>query len=145
MFGWPAFEGIQAARVAADPESAAKKEAMDKVEREGQGICQFCDEEIIKNEGMPGGGWVWESEFMLGFCNIAKDKKHKPKVVWTAETGVTVAETRTFLDPTNEREPVDAVSIVPEPDRGELEHDEEYERETAESEETGVFGYGFFI
>lgn len=88
MFGWPAFEGIQTARVAADPESHAKAEAMRKIEDDGVGTCLFCEEDIVKNENMPGGGWTWESEFLVGWCDKAKDHKHKPRVVWSAEGGV---------------------------------------------------------
>lgn len=97
MFGWGAFEGIQTQQAKADPDAAAKAEIARKIEAEGRGTCQFCGEEILKNTEMPGGGWTWESEFMLGWCDGSKDKKHKPKVVWTAEEGVQV-----YLDPTAE-------------------------------------------
>lgn len=65
-----------------------KKEAMDRIDREGVGVCKFCDEEIVKNENMPGGGWTWESEFMLGWCDVSKDRKHSPKVTYSELTGV---------------------------------------------------------
>lgn len=88
MFGWPAFDNIQVARAEANPEAHAKKAAMEKIELEGVGICMFCKEDIVKNDEMHGGGWAWESEFMLGWCDVAKDHKHKPQVIWTLEEGV---------------------------------------------------------
>jgi hypothetical protein len=88
MFGGAAFDDIQIARQAASPDAAKKKEAEDIILKEGKGICTFCKEEIYKNENMPGGGWVWESESMVGYCNIAKDRKHKPQIKWTSEGGV---------------------------------------------------------
>lgn len=89
MFGWSGFSYEGAATVTPDPDAEAKKEAMAKIELEGVGVCMFCKEDIVKNEGMHGGGWVWESEFMLGWCDGAtKDHKHKPQVVWTPEEGV---------------------------------------------------------
>lgn len=45
--------------------------------------CTHCGEEIFRNESVPGGGWIWESELLLGFCDGTKDKKdkkHKPVV-----------------------------------------------------------------
>lgn len=89
--GWGSWEGIQQSQAKADPDAAAKKEAMDKIEREGVGVCMFCKEDIVKNLEMAGGGWLWESEFMLGYCNSSKDHKHKPQVIWTPEEGVTNA------------------------------------------------------
>lgn len=88
MFGWGAFEGIQQIQQATNPDAIKKKEAEDIILKNGKGICTFCKDEIFKNENMPGGGWVWESETMIGFCNIAKDHKHKPQIRWTADNGV---------------------------------------------------------
>ena len=89
MWGW---EGIQAAIHQAqipDKEIKAKKEAMDKIEREGRGTCKYCGEEIIKNENMSSAGWTWESELMLGFCDKSSSKaKHEPMVKYNLEDGV---------------------------------------------------------
>lgn len=85
MNGWEAFANIQET---VDPETVKKKEAEEKIEREGKGICEYCGEEIFKSGASPGGGWTWESEFLVGFCVIAKANKHKPLVKWSPEEGV---------------------------------------------------------
>ena len=84
VFGWGAFQGIQEAHQAANPEAARRKEAEELIKKEGKGVCSYCQEEIVRNEVLE----IWESEFMLGFCGSSKDKKHHPKVIWTAEEGV---------------------------------------------------------
>lgn len=88
VFGWGAFDQIQVVQQAANPAAAKRKEAEDIILKEGKGICTFCKEEIFKNENMPGGGWVWESETLIGWCDLAKDHKHKPQIKWTSEGGV---------------------------------------------------------
>lgn len=84
MDGWNAFNGIQQAHQAMNPDAAKRKEAEDLINKEGKGICHHCKEEIFKNETLV----LWESESLLGFCPNSKDRKHAPKVVWTAEEGV---------------------------------------------------------
>lgn len=88
MFGWGAFEGIQQVQQALNPDAAKKKEAEDIILKEGKGVCTFCHEEIFKNENMPGAGWTWESETLVGWCDAAKDHKHKPILRWTSDGGV---------------------------------------------------------
>lgn len=90
--GWGTWESIQQAQQAANPDAAKKKEAEDLINKEGIGVCTACKEEIFKNENMPGGGWTWESEFLLGYCPIAKDHKHKPQVKWSSDGGVQNAQ-----------------------------------------------------
>lgn len=92
MFGWGSFGNIQAAQQAAlqalDPNIAKRKEAEDIINAEGKGVCEYCKEPIVKSDHSLGGGWTWESEFMLGFCHGAKDKKHHPLIRYTQEGGV---------------------------------------------------------
>lgn len=88
VFGWEIFERIQEVQQAANPEASKKREAEDIILKEGKGTCTFCKEEIYKNEDMPGGGWVWESETLIGYCLTAKDHKHKPQIRWTSAGGV---------------------------------------------------------
>lgn len=84
MFGWNAFEGMQQAQQAMNPDSVKKKEAEDIINKEGKGLCSSCKEEIVKNETLG----VWESESLLAWCDGAKDHRHKPQVRWTSEDGV---------------------------------------------------------
>lgn len=88
MFGWAGFEQIQIVQQKATPDAAKKREAEEKINKDGRGTCTFCKEEIFKNDNMTGGGWVWESEILVGWCDVAKDHKHKPQVTWTSENGV---------------------------------------------------------
>jgi len=101
MFGWggAGWEGIVESQKTSNPPSKRWEEEQ-RINREGRGICQFCKEEIVKNDNMPGGGWTWESEFMLGWCDDAKDRKHKPQIIVPEE----VEEPKVYLDPTNELE-----------------------------------------
>lgn len=69
-------------------ESARRKEAEEAVHNSGIGNCEYCKEEIRKNNTSTGGGWIWESEALLGFCDVARDRKHKPLVKWNPEEGV---------------------------------------------------------
>ncbi len=66
----------------ADPETTEeaklRREAEKKVEDSGQGICNYCKQEVIKNELLG----IWESEVLVGYCTEARDHKHKPKIVW---------------------------------------------------------------
>jgi hypothetical protein len=93
MFGFiSAIHNIQQQKPA-DPEALAKAEAerdaLRKVEKEGKGICKYCDEEIYKNDSVPGGGWTWESEILVGYCPQADTRhgKHVPKISWQPEIG----------------------------------------------------------
>lgn len=65
-----------------------KKEAAQMIEDKGVGVCQYCEEEIYKNDNMAGAGYNWESEFYVGFCPVAKTAKHSPIVKWTPAGGV---------------------------------------------------------
>lgn len=74
------------------PESKAKREAEKKIEESGRATCLFCEDEIWKNESVPGGGWVWESEALVGYCEKGGNThKHKPLVKYSLEDGVTNA------------------------------------------------------
>lgn len=88
MHGWEVFERIQEVQRANNPEAAKKKEIEDLINKEGKGICEYCGEEIFRNDSVSGGGWVWESESMVGFCDKTKTSKHKPLVKWTPKDGV---------------------------------------------------------
>lgn len=88
MFGWEVFERIQEVQRANDPDAAQKKEAEDRINKAGRGICEYCGEEIFRNDNASGGGWSWESESMIGFCDKTKTAKHKPLVKWTPKEGV---------------------------------------------------------
>lgn len=69
-----------------------KKEAERKIEESGRATCEYCGEAIAKNDSVPGGGWVWESESLIGFCDKGgKGSKHKPLVKWKPEEGVVIA------------------------------------------------------
>lgn len=59
-------------------EARLKREAERKVEESGRGECANCHEEIIKNEDLE----VWESEYLLAYCNKARDHRHRPRIVW---------------------------------------------------------------
>lgn len=69
-------------------EMEARREAERKIEESGRATCEYCEEEIAKNDGMPGGGWVWESERLVGYCEKGGGHKHKPLVTWKPEEGV---------------------------------------------------------
>lgn len=73
-----------------DPEEAKLwKEAERKIEETGRATCAHCGEEIAKNDSVPGGGWIWESEAMVGYCDKGDlGHKHKPLVRWKPEEGV---------------------------------------------------------
>ncbi len=73
------------------PEAKAKREAEKKIEESGRAICMFCEDEIWKNESVPGGGWVWESEALVGYCEKTAQRKHKPLVRYSLEDGVVIA------------------------------------------------------
>lgn len=88
MFGWGTFERLQEIQEGLNPDAAKKKEAEELILKIGKGICTFCKEEIVKNETMPGAAWIWESESMVGWCDAAKDHKHRPIVRWTSDGGV---------------------------------------------------------
>ncbi len=85
MFGWGIFERIQEAHIANNPEAAKKKEAVEQVNKIGRGICEYCGNEIVKNDSVPGSSWTWESESMVGFCDQAKARRHAPKVECSPE------------------------------------------------------------
>lgn len=40
------------------------------------GECTFCNQEIIRNEVLK----TWESESLIGYCPVANDRLHKPKI-----------------------------------------------------------------
>ena len=85
------IQQAQAAKVET-PESKARREAEKKIEEEGKAVCMFCEDEIWKNETVPGGGWVWESEILVGYCEKGGNQhKHKPLVKYSLEDGVTNA------------------------------------------------------
>lgn len=93
VMGWGAFNlGIPVESKTMTPEEISeaqrKREREMEIEKEGRGICVHCGEEIFKNENMPGGGWTWESETMVGWCDVPRDHKHKPKLTWTSQDGV---------------------------------------------------------
>lgn len=90
MFGWGSWEGIvNSSANPPDPNAAAKKEALKLIEEKGEGVCLHCGDDIVKNESMASGGWTWESELLLGFCDGPGSKgKHAPKVIWSYEDGV---------------------------------------------------------
>lgn len=72
-----------------DPtEVKLRREAEQKIEKSGRGTCTFCKEGIVRNDHVSGGGWTWESESMVGFCDKGREKKHKPMVVWKPDEGV---------------------------------------------------------
>jgi hypothetical protein len=66
----------------ANEELAAKREAERKILDDGKGICLHCGEVIHHNPTMANGGWTWESEDMLGWCdkNTKGGHKHTPKI-----------------------------------------------------------------
>jgi len=64
-------------------EIAAKKRDVErKILEDGVGTCLYCHEEIHHNPTMVNGGWTWESEDMLGWCdgNPKGGHKHAPKI-----------------------------------------------------------------
>lgn len=93
LWGWISPERIQGSTGTISPQEAAKlqeearlkREAQQKVDEEGVAICNYCGEEIRKNEAMASAGWTWESEYMLGWCDLAKDRKHSPKLSWSKD------------------------------------------------------------
>lgn len=92
MWGWINPEGaVQAAQVnkLSDAEMKAQRAAQQKIEQEGKATCKYCEEDIYKNESQTAGGWTWESEYMLGFCEKSPLKNtHAPMVKWNIEDGV---------------------------------------------------------
>lgn len=83
------IERIQTSSLQQHSPQAQQERLIEKeIEESGRGVCKFCKEEIVKNESMPGGGWIWESEFMLGFCDKDSGRKHKPLVKYVPDEGV---------------------------------------------------------
>lgn len=68
-------------------EMKARKEALDKIEKEGRATCKFCEEEIVKNDNSKDTGLTWESEFMLSFCekSTGRNRSHEPLVEYKVE------------------------------------------------------------
>lgn len=88
MYGGEIFERIQEVQRSMNPDAAKQKEAEDLINKKGRGICEFCEEEIFKNDSVSGSGWIWESESLVGFCDKTKLGKHKPLVKYTPGEGV---------------------------------------------------------
>lgn len=90
ILGSEIFERIQQIHNSLNPEAVKRQEAEDYVLKEGRGTCMYCKEEIIKNEHMMGGGWIWESESLVGLCAGpgSKDRKHKPMLRYSLEEGI---------------------------------------------------------
>lgn len=88
MWGWITGEQIRNAmptvrdQTPEEAEELRKKVEMEKIIQEsGQGICQYCGQEIWRNDNMNSAGWVWESEEMVGWCDAAgKGNKHSPRL-----------------------------------------------------------------
>lgn len=72
-------------------EMKARREAEKKIEESGRATCANCGDEIWKNMNVPGGGWVWESEAMVGYCEKGSQGKHKPLIKYDPEQGVVTA------------------------------------------------------
>lgn len=66
-------------------EALKRREAEKLIEESGRGTCNYCQEEIFRNDVLK----VWESEILVGYCPSTKDGKHKPRVKWTPDEGVT--------------------------------------------------------
>lgn len=69
------------------PEMKAKQEAEKLIEEAGRATCMYCEDEIWKNTETAG-GWIWESESMVGYCETGYQRKHKPLVKYSLEDGV---------------------------------------------------------
>src|SRR5690242_19050585 len=63
-WGWPISEIPTPTKMTPEEiaEAQRKADALKMIEDKGVGLCSFCNEDIVKNNDMPGGGWTWESE-----------------------------------------------------------------------------------
>lgn len=74
---WASLDLMERMRAAALAMNETE-EMQQKVMASGKGICLFCDSEIYRNDSVPGSGWIWESESLVGFCEKGTGKKHAP-------------------------------------------------------------------
>ena len=104
---WFTPETIARLRRETDPAAAdniRRHRAAEKIiEESGRGICGACAEEIVKNTILG----HWESDFLLGYCYEARDRKHRPLVRYTAEDGVTFVarNDQTHPEPVSDERP----------------------------------------
>lgn len=80
-----ALSKTTAARGTADADAIKqaelRREAEKKILEEGTAVCMHCGDDIYHNPEMISGGWTWESEDMVGWCNESSQHKHTPKIV----------------------------------------------------------------
>lgn len=75
----------QSARGTVDADAVRRAERKREIERkileDGIATCIYCEEEIHHNPDMSNGGWTWESEDLLGWCDKSSQHRHAPRVV----------------------------------------------------------------
>ena len=61
-------------------ENSRVKTAEELAKEKGEAFCVYCGEEIWYNADMGSGGWTWESEYMLGWCDKSPlGHRHRPR------------------------------------------------------------------